>query len=191
MRLDELKKVIIDYKNALSCIEYLKFKNQYSAPDNSLIVKMFNKTISDNSKIIEKKKEYLIIPAKTLEKYIQEEFRRVYPNDDVHLYYTENIVTHEYQAGTDIYVENEYYHRLMLAHTSANKHSSITLHPSKEFSPLSKAKCALIKKVNIADIIRIESNEIDKLINQACWNAVVNQIENKFSISNVDDTISI
>ncbi|MFQ6752359.1 MAG: hypothetical protein ACLRFL_02190, partial [Clostridia bacterium] len=78
----------------------------------------------------------------------------------------------------------------MLAHSNANKHTSITLHSSKEFSPLSKAKRALIKKVNIVDIIRIDSSEIDKLINQACWNAVINQIENKYSISNIDDTLS-
>ncbi|MFQ6752360.1 MAG: hypothetical protein ACLRFL_02195 [Clostridia bacterium] len=59
--------------------------------------------------IIQKYKEYLIIPAKVLQNYIQEEFRRIYPKDDLQLYYTENIISHEYKAGTDTYVENEYY----------------------------------------------------------------------------------
>lgn len=191
MRLDELKKIIIDYKSALSCIEYLKFINQYNDSENKLIMKLFNKTIDDNYKIIEKKKEYLTISVKTLERYIQQEFSEAYPNAKISLYYTENEITNTYQSSKYTYIDQTYYHRLILSYTKENKYNAITLLLSKEYLPLSEQNRTLNKKINIADLIRIGSNDIDELINNACWKAVNDIIENKYSIKCIDDSILI
>lgn len=191
MRLDELKKILINYKNALSCIEYLKYKNLYASNENKLIVKILNKTIDKNYNIIQKYKEYLIIPAKVLQNYIQEEYRLIYPNDNANLYYTQYIKPKTYYAGSNTYVEYEYYDKLTLSHTKEHLSYSTTLLLSREFCPMSKEKRNLNKYISIADIIRTYSSEIDEIINRACWKILEDKIKSKYSLSNIDDSILI
>ncbi len=191
MRLDELKKIIIDYKSALSCIEYLKYKNQYASDENKLIIKMMRKTIEENLRIIQKYKEYIVVPARVLEKYIKEEYCQIYPNANANLYYTQYIKSNTYFAGTDKFIEHEYYDKLTLSHTNGNLSYGTTLLLSREYSPMSKEKRNLNKYISLADIIRLDSGEIDEIIDRACWKILEDRIISKYSLSNIDDSILI
>lgn len=189
MLLNDLKDIIVEYKYAISRLNVLKSNNLVRSQEYADEVKDLKVIIDRCYKVIVKNKDYLTVRAKKLEDHLQREFASIYPDDQISLYYTENIQTVSQPTSTNSGIEEEYYHRLMMSRSNDSKYRAITLSASKEFSPLSDKKLTLQEYVNIADIIRIELTNEDRLINSACWKLVDIAMKTKFLEKDDDDRV--